>query len=108
MADKTRSFHDQIEVKQKELQPWTIKVNEKQAAIDLAKSERETLARKFEAVREAKEEAENTKIQLQGEKEAKVGVISFFLCEGIMAHSAIGSRSTRSTPTQSRNGRGTR
>ena len=76
MADKTRSFHDKIEVKQKELQPWTIKVNEKQAAIDLAKSERETLARKFEAVREAKEEAENTKTQLQGEKEAKVGVIS--------------------------------
>ena len=76
MADKTRSFHDKIEVKQKELQPWNIKVNEKQAAIDLAKSERETLARKFEAVRQAKEEAENTKTQLQGEKEAKVGVIS--------------------------------
>ena len=77
MADKTRSFHDQIEVKQKELQPWTIKINEKQADIDLAKSERETLARRFEVVREAKEEAENTKTQLQGEKETKVGVVSF-------------------------------
>jgi structural maintenance of chromosome 4 len=79
LVDKTRAFHDQIEVKQKELQPWTIKINEKQGAIDLAKSERETLARKFEAVREAKEEAENTQTQLRGEKEAKVGVISFFL-----------------------------
>ena len=78
MTDKTRSFHDQIEVKQKELQPWTIKINEKQADIDLAKSERETLARRFEVVREAKEEAENTKTQLQGEKETKVGVVSFF------------------------------
>lgn len=76
-ADKTRSFHDEIEVKQKELQPWTIKVNEKQATIDLAKSERETLARKFEAVREAKEEAENTTTRLQGEKGAKVSVILF-------------------------------
>ena len=75
LADKTRSFHDQIEVKQKELQPWTIKINQKQAAIDLAKSERETLARKFEVVREAKEEAENTKARLQGEKEAKVSAI---------------------------------
>lgn len=77
LADKTHSFHDQIEVKQKELQPWTIKVNEKQAAIDLAKSERETLARKFEAVREAKEEAENTKSRLQGEKEVKVSFFTF-------------------------------
>jgi structural maintenance of chromosome 4 len=72
LADKTRTFHDQIEVKQKELQPWTIKSNEKQAAIDLAKSERETLARKSEAAREAKAEAEATKTRLQGEKEAKV------------------------------------
>jgi structural maintenance of chromosome 4 len=80
LADKTRSFHDQIEVKQKELQPWTIKTNQKQAEIDLAKSERENLARKFEAVREAKEEAENTKNRLVGEKEAKVGGITFFRC----------------------------
>ena len=81
-ADKTRSFHDQIEIKQKELQPWTIEINQKQAKIDLAKSERETLARKFEAVREAKEEAENTKDRLQGEKETKVCAISSFQCEG--------------------------
>jgi len=81
-ADKTRSFHDQIEVKQKELQPWTIEINQKQAKIDLAKSERETLARKFEVVREAKEEAENTKNRLQGEKETKVSVTPFFQCDG--------------------------
>lgn len=71
LKDKTRSFHDKIEVKQKELQPWTIKFNEKRAAMDLAKSERETIAKKFEVVREAKEEAESTKSRLQGEKEAK-------------------------------------
>ena len=65
------------------MQPWTIKVNEKQASIDLAKSERETLARKFEVVKEAKEEAENTKTQLQGEKEAKVGVVSSFRAGGM-------------------------
>lgn len=105
LAGKTRSFHDQIEVKQKELQPWTIKVNEKQAAIDLAKSERETLARKFEAVREAKEEAESTKIRLQSEKEAKVSVFTFFSVAGTITNGAIGNGAARSTPTEGRDGR---
>ena len=108
LADKTRSFHDQIEIKQKELQPWTIQINQKQAKIDLAKSERETLARKFEAVREAKEEAENNKNRLQGEKEVKVSVVSFLQCEGTKTHRGIGSGAARSAPTQSWNGRRTR
>ena len=109
LVDKTRSFHDQIEVKQKELQPWATEINKKQAAIDLAKSERETLVRKFEAVREAKEEAESTKNRLRGEKDAKVSIIPFFFgMGGTAAHRVIGSRTARSTPTQSWNGRRTR
>ena len=107
LIDKTRSFHDQIEVKQKDLQPWTIKINEKQAAIDLAQSERETLARKFEAVREAKEEAENTKTRLKSEKEAKVRVSTFPSDACTITHGDIGSGTARSTPTESRNGRRT-
>jgi hypothetical protein len=107
IVDKTRSFHDQIEVKQKDLQPWTIKVNQKQAAIDLAKSERETLARKFEVVREAKEEAENTKTRLKSEKEAKVRVTTSFGVACMLTRMAIGCGTARSTPTESRDGRGT-
>ena len=38
ILDKTQGFHDQIEVKQKELEPWTAKINSKQAEIDVATS----------------------------------------------------------------------
>ncbi|KAI6154283.1 hypothetical protein BKA82DRAFT_4099537 [Pisolithus tinctorius] len=34
IVDKTQVFHDQIEIKQKELQPWTAKINAKKASID--------------------------------------------------------------------------
>lgn len=108
LADKTRSFHDQIEVKQKELQPWNAKINQKQAEVDLARSERETLTRKFEAVREAKEEATNTKNRLQGEKEDKVNIIIFFVVGGTTTHKEIGNGTATSTPTQSWNGWRTR
>lgn len=49
-VDKTQSFHDQIEVKQKELQPWTAKINVKQAEIDVATSECDALAKRAEAL----------------------------------------------------------
>ncbi|XP_006453917.1 hypothetical protein AGABI2DRAFT_181926 [Agaricus bisporus var. bisporus H97] len=58
LKDKTQTFHDQIEVKQKELQPWTTKINAKTAAIDIARSERDALAQKAEAIQKAGKEAE--------------------------------------------------
>jgi structural maintenance of chromosome 4 len=42
----SQGFHDQIEVKRKELQPWTAKINTKQAEIDATSSERDALAKK--------------------------------------------------------------
>lgn len=65
-------FHDQIEVKQKELQPWTAKINTKQAEVDVASSEREALAKKSEAVKTASKEAQEAFENLQADHEAKV------------------------------------
>lgn len=41
--DKTDEFTTQIELKQRELEPWTAKVSEKQGAIDVAQSEKSIL-----------------------------------------------------------------
>jgi peptidoglycan hydrolase CwlO-like protein len=59
-------------VKQKELQPWTAKLNKKQAEIDVATSERDALSRKAEAVKEACNEAQENLEKLQAELAAKV------------------------------------
>ncbi|KAJ6609837.1 RecF/RecN/SMC [Mycena sp. CBHHK59/15] len=72
LKDKTQVFHDQIEVKQKELQPWTAKINTKKAEVDVASSERDALAKKAKAVKEAAEEASETLQNLQLEQQAKV------------------------------------
>ena len=65
-------FHDQIEVKQKELQPWMKKINQKQAQINIAQSERDTLAKKAEAAKAASQEAKGALEQLQADQAAKV------------------------------------
>ena len=53
---KTQGFTDQIEKKQKSLEPWTAQINEKQAAIALTQSEldliREKESQSFKAVEE--------------------------------------------------------
>ena len=76
-ADKTQVFHDQIEVKQKELQPWTAKINALQAEIDVASSERDALTKKAEAVREAGQQAQSNLQNLQADHEAKVRALAF-------------------------------
>lgn len=69
--DKTQVFHDQIEVKQKDLQPWMAKIDKKQADIDVATSERDALKKKAEAAREARENAEAELQQLRDDHETK-------------------------------------
>ena len=71
--DKTQVFHDQIEVKQKELQPWTARINSKQSEIDVAMSERDTLANKVAAVKTQNEEAQEALSKLRAELETKAG-----------------------------------
>lgn len=58
LKDKTQVFHDQIEIKQKELQPWTAKINAKKASIDVATSEREALLKKVTGLKDAVKDAE--------------------------------------------------
>ncbi|KAG8929532.1 hypothetical protein FRC02_005473, partial [Tulasnella sp. 418] len=72
LKDKTEVFHAQIVAKQKELEPWTAKVNKKQAEIDLATNERNMLAEKAEAVQNAVDEAVKTVESLMTDKEAKI------------------------------------
>jgi structural maintenance of chromosome 4 len=64
-------FQRQIEVKQKELAPWTAKVNTKQAEIDLAESERALLADKATGAQAAVDEAIQGLEKLKADKAVK-------------------------------------
>ncbi|GFZ50178.1 hypothetical protein JCM24511_07933 [Saitozyma sp. JCM 24511] len=57
LKDKTDEFTTKIEDKQRELEPWTAKISEKQSAIDVATSERDLLAQKATGAQQALEEA---------------------------------------------------
>ncbi|KIJ61386.1 hypothetical protein HYDPIDRAFT_70000, partial [Hydnomerulius pinastri MD-312] len=72
LKDKTQVFHDQIEVKQKELQPWTAKMNAKKASIDVATSERDTLAKKATGLKEAVKSAMDDLEGKRGIQQAKL------------------------------------
>ncbi|CAK5281499.1 unnamed protein product [Mycena citricolor] len=71
VLDKTQVFHDQIEAKQKDLQPWTTKINAKTAAINVATSERDALSRKARDLVEALESADNDLQQLKRDQDEK-------------------------------------
>ncbi|KAG6333811.1 hypothetical protein ID866_5281 [Astraeus odoratus] len=72
LKDKTQVFHDQIEAKQKELQPWTAKINAKKAKIDIATSERDALAKKAAALKDAVKDAQADLEAKQAAQEAKL------------------------------------
>ncbi|KAG2337616.1 hypothetical protein BDR05DRAFT_970038 [Suillus weaverae] len=76
LKDKTQVFHGQIEAKQKELQPWTAKINVKQAAIDVASSERDALAKKATGLKDAVTQAEGQLAELQVEQEGKLNELN--------------------------------
>lgn len=78
--DKTQVFHDQIEAKQKELQPWTAQINAKQADVDVASSEREALAEKAKERETARKDAEGTLDDLKGDHEVNVKCIGSNEC----------------------------
>lgn len=61
-------------MKQKELQPWTTKINKKQAEIDIATSERDALAKKATLAKEAMKDAESSLEALQGDQQTKVSL----------------------------------
>jgi len=65
-------FHDKIQEKQKDLQPWTAQINAKQADIDVASSERDALSKKAESLKLQLRESEETLATLQSEYKSKV------------------------------------
>ncbi|KAH9041388.1 RecF/RecN/SMC N terminal domain-containing protein [Lactarius pseudohatsudake] len=71
--NKTQVFHDQIEQKQKELQPWKAKINQKQAEVDVKTSERDMLVKKAEAVKQASAEAQEALETVKSDQKAKLG-----------------------------------
>lgn len=66
LKGKTQAFSDQIAAKQKSLEPWNEKINEKQSAIAVAQSELEILRERASAGAVALEEAQ-AKIDSIGE-----------------------------------------
>lgn len=64
LKEKTQGFSDQIAVKQKSLEPWNEKINEKKSAIAVAQSELDIIHEKSNASKIALEEAQ-----------AKIGII---------------------------------
>ena len=72
LRDKTQEFTVAIEAKQRELQPWTSKVNEQQNARSLAVEERALLAGREEQAQARIDEAQDALQQLDAETQASV------------------------------------
>ncbi|KAJ7589585.1 RecF/RecN/SMC [Mycena floridula] len=72
LRGKTQGYHDKIEIKQRELQPWGAKINGKKAEIDVATSERDALTKKAEDAKIASEEANGNLERLNAEHKAKI------------------------------------
>ena len=59
-------------MKQKDLQPWTAKINKKKGELDVAVSERDALVKRMKAAELAQTEAKEGLNRLKGERDAKV------------------------------------
>lgn len=75
LKGKTQAFSDQICAKQKSLEPWNEKINEKQSAIAVTQSELEILREKASAGAVALEEAQEKINSLAESREIKEGEI---------------------------------
>lgn len=73
-TDKTQIYHDQIEAKQRELEPWTTQINEKQAALDISSGERKLLVTKVDTLKQALLGSEEAMSNLKADKVLKVGL----------------------------------
>lgn len=71
LKGKTQKFSDQIAAKQKSLEPWNEKVNQKQSAIAVAESEMTILKEKANAGTIALEELQAKIVAIEGSQTAK-------------------------------------
>ncbi|KAI8921838.1 RecF/RecN/SMC [Powellomyces hirtus] len=75
LKGKTEVFQKAIEQKQEELGPWMQRINEKQAGLDVAQSERDILDSKITASKTALKDAEHKVLELRahyGEKKQQL------------------------------------
>lgn len=71
LKGKTQAFSDQINAKQKSLEPWKEKINQKQSAIAVAESELNILREKANSGAVALEELENKIASIEGRRKDK-------------------------------------
>ena len=72
LKGKTQAFSDQIALKQKSLEPWNEKINEKQSAIAVAQSELDMLRERASSGAVALEEAEAKIVTIEAARTAKI------------------------------------
>lgn len=72
LKGKTQAFSDQIAAKQKSLEPWNEKINQKQSAIAVAESELSILHEKANAGAVALEEMQAKLVSIEEGREAKL------------------------------------
>ena len=72
LKGKTQAFSDQITAKQKSLEPWNEKINQKQSSIAVAESELAILHEKANAGAVALEETQAKLASIEGGREAKL------------------------------------
>ncbi|RDL31912.1 Structural maintenance of chromosomes protein [Venustampulla echinocandica] len=72
LKGKTQAFSDQIGTKQKSLEPWNEKINQKQSAIAVAESELAILHEKANAGAVALEETQAKLVSIEEAREAKL------------------------------------
>ncbi|KAL0952089.1 hypothetical protein HGRIS_008725 [Hohenbuehelia grisea] len=71
LRGKTQVFHDQIQVHQGELQPWTAKINAKQKEINVATGEKEALEKKANELKDSVRESQEALARFQEERATK-------------------------------------
>jgi len=76
LKGKTQAFSDQIANKQKSLEPWNEKINEKHSAIAVAQSELDILRERASAGAVAMEEIHEKIVSIKKQREAKQAEIS--------------------------------
>ncbi|KIW89533.1 uncharacterized protein Z519_09689 [Cladophialophora bantiana CBS 173.52] len=75
LKGKTQGFSDQIAAKQKSLEPWNKKINQKQSAIAVAQSELDILKEKANSGQKAIDQANERIASIEAEKTTKLGEI---------------------------------
>lgn len=89
LKGKTQGFSDQIAAKQKSLEPWAEKINEKQSAIAVAQSELEILQERSKAGAVAAQEIQNRVKSIKESGRAKEAEVEQFKAQKADLETAV-------------------